>query len=84
MIFHVSFGRCSADEETTCGENKWEILRMGADIRIKCLGCGHLIMMPRAEFNKKLKKVLHSANDPVNLKEEYYVPKENIAVPHFE
>ena len=67
-----------------CGENKWEILRMGADIRIKCLGCGHLIMMPRAEFNKKLKKVLHAANDPVNLKEEYYVPKESIAVPHFE
>lgn len=30
-----------------CGENKWEILRMGADIRIKCLGCGHLIMMPQ-------------------------------------
>lgn len=57
---------------------------MGADIRIKCLGCDHLIMMPRAEFNKKLKKVLHSANDPVNLKEEHYVPKENIAVPHFE
>ena len=41
-----------------CGENKWEILRMGADIRIKCLGCGHLIMMPRAEFNKKLKKAI--------------------------
>lgn len=67
-----------------CSENKWEILRMGADIRIKCLGCGHLIMMSRAEFNKKLKKVLQAANDPVNLKEEHYVPKENIAVPHFE
>lgn len=36
-----------------CGENQWEVLRIGADIRIKCLGCGHLIMMSRADFNKK-------------------------------
>lgn len=41
-----------------CGENRWEIVRMGADIRIKCLGCGQLVMMPRREFNRKLKKVL--------------------------
>lgn len=43
-----------------CGENRWEIIRMGADIRIKCLGCGQLVMMPRREFNRKLKKVLES------------------------
>lgn len=67
-----------------CGENKWEILRMGADIRIKCMGCGRMIMMPRAEFNKKLKKVLHAANDPANQKLEHYVLKENIAIPHFD
>lgn len=41
-----------------CGENRWEIVRMGADIRIKCLGCGQLVMMPRREFNRKLKKVI--------------------------
>ena len=38
-----------------CGVNRWEIIRLGADIRIKCLGCGQLIMMPRREFNRKLK-----------------------------
>lgn len=43
-----------------CGENRWEIIRMGADIRIKCLGCGQLVMMPRREFNRKIKKVLES------------------------
>ena len=43
-----------------CGENKWEIIRMGADIRIKCLGCGQLVLMPRREFNRKIKKVLES------------------------
>ena len=39
-----------------CGENKWEITRVGADIKIKCLKCGRSIMLPRIEFNKKLKK----------------------------
>lgn len=40
-----------------CGTNSWKIIRMGADIRIKCLGCGHSIMIPRNEFAKKLKRV---------------------------
>lgn len=41
-----------------CGENLWEITRLGADIRIKCTKCGRIVMIPRVEFNKKLKKVL--------------------------
>lgn len=40
-----------------CGSNEWEIVRMGADIKIKCLKCGRAIMLPRIDFNKKLKKV---------------------------
>ncbi|MDD3187440.1 MAG: DUF951 domain-containing protein [Bacilli bacterium] len=41
-----------------CGTNEWEITRLGADIKIKCVKCGRSIMMPRIEFNKKLKKVV--------------------------
>lgn len=41
-----------------CGENKWEITRIGADIKIKCLKCGRSIMLPRIDFNKKLKSVV--------------------------
>ena len=41
-----------------CGTNEWEIIRMGADIKIKCLNCSRSIMIPRIEFNKKLKKVI--------------------------
>ena len=37
---------------------QWKIIRMGADIRIKCLGCGSSVLFPRSEFEKKLKKVL--------------------------
>ena len=41
-----------------CGTNSWEIIRIGADIKIKCQNCGRSIMMPRIEFNKKLKKIV--------------------------
>lgn len=41
-----------------CGTNEWEVVRMGADIKIKCLNCGRFIMLPRIEFNKKLKKII--------------------------
>lgn len=41
-----------------CGTNNWEIIRVGADIKIKCTNCGRTIMLPRIEFNKKIKKVL--------------------------
>ena len=41
-----------------CGTNNWEIIRIGTDIKIKCIECGRTIMLPRIEFNKKLKKVI--------------------------
>ena len=40
-----------------CGTNEWEVVRVGADIKIRCTGCNRIIMMPRVEFNKKLKKI---------------------------
>lgn len=44
-----------------CGTNEMEIIRMGMDIRIKCTGCKHSVLVPRAKFESKLKKVLRSA-----------------------
>ena len=41
-----------------CGTNAWELTRVGADIKIKCISCGRTILLPRLEFNKKLKKVI--------------------------
>ena len=41
-----------------CGENLWEVVRLGADIRIKCTKCGRIVMIPRIEFNKKIKKII--------------------------
>ncbi|SFK11084.1 hypothetical protein SAMN04487936_107147 [Halobacillus dabanensis] len=44
-----------------CGENRWKIIRMGADIRIKCEGCGHSVLVPRRKFETKMKKVLETS-----------------------
>lgn len=41
-----------------CGANEWIVERVGADIKLKCTNCNRLIMMPRIEFNKKVKKVI--------------------------
>ncbi len=49
-------------KEHPCRKSKhWKIIRMGADIRIKCLGCGTSVLFPRVEFEKKLKKVVEKA-----------------------
>ena len=40
------------------GGNEWEIVRVGADIKIKCLNCGRTVLIPRIDFNKKIKKIL--------------------------
>ena len=45
-----------------CGTNKWQIIRVGTDIKIKCLNCNRTIMLPRVEFNKKIKKVVEDEN----------------------
>ena len=66
-----------------CQTNDWEILHIEEDIKMKWMRCGHMVMMPRSEFNRKLKKVLTKANDPVNAKKEQYVPKDRIARPNF-
>lgn len=40
-----------------CGENLWEVVKLGADIRLKCSKCGRIVIIPRIELNKKIKKV---------------------------
>jgi hypothetical protein len=47
-----------------CGSNEWEIIRMGMDIRIKCVNCKHSVLIPRLEFEKKMKKVLRTTASP--------------------
>lgn len=53
-----------------CGTNEMEIIRMGMDIRVKCTGCKHSVLMPRAKFEQKLKKVLRSAAETGELSDQ--------------
>lgn len=36
-----------------CGTNEWQITRTGMDFRLKCQGCGHQVMLPRKQVEKK-------------------------------
>ncbi len=38
-----------------CGANAWEIIRVGADFRLKCMGCEHQVMLPRKAVEKGFK-----------------------------
>ncbi len=43
-----------------CGANEWQIIRTGADVKIKCLQCGRIVMLDRAEFVKRAKKIINT------------------------
>lgn len=40
-----------------CGSHEWEVLRIGADFRLKCTGCGHQIMIARKLVEKNLREI---------------------------
>ena len=41
-----------------CGSKVWTILRVGMDIKLKCSGCGHELMLPRSKAEKAIKKLI--------------------------
>lgn len=41
-----------------CGSRRWEVLRVGMDIKMKCLGCGHEVMQPRRKAEKMIKRIV--------------------------
>lgn len=47
-----------------CGSDRWTVVRIGADVKIKCLGCGRIVMLERADFVKRRKKVLSQGPVP--------------------
>ena len=44
-----------------CGSFEWEVLRSGADFRLKCVGCGHQIMIARTALEKSIKAIKRQA-----------------------
>ncbi|MCI9126062.1 MAG: DUF951 domain-containing protein [Eubacterium sp.] len=41
-----------------CGTNEWEIIRIGADFKLKCRGCNRIVMVQRKAFEKSVKKLI--------------------------
>lgn len=44
-----------------CGSREWEVLRIGADFRLKCMGCCHQIMVPRKLVEKNVREIREKA-----------------------
>ena len=47
-----------------CGSSEWTVIRTGADIKMKCSGCGRIVMLDRETFHKRRKKILRQGPDP--------------------
>lgn len=50
--------RVEMKKQHPCGEKVFVITRVGMDIKLKCTGCGHEVMLPRAKAEKGIKKIL--------------------------
>ena len=48
-----------------CGANEWDVVRIGADIGLRCRGCGRRLMLPRGKFNKSVKSFVSRAGPSV-------------------
>lgn len=49
--------RIKMKKQHPCGSHEWEVLRIGADFRLKCVGCGHQIMISRKSVEKNLREI---------------------------
>lgn len=45
-----------------CGEKRWLVLRTGMDFRLRCMGCGHEVMLPRSKAEKNIREVLRESD----------------------
>jgi hypothetical protein len=41
-----------------CGSDQWEVVRLGADIGIRCLRCGRRVLMPRVKFERRIRQFI--------------------------
>ena len=51
-------------QDPPCGSRRWEVLRGGMDIRLRCVGCGHEVLAPRRKVEKSIKRVIPKEETP--------------------
>ena len=65
MIETFSLGdRVILKKPHACGENLWEIVRVGADVKLKCTACGRVVMLDRESFLRRRKAVISRGVEP--------------------
>ena len=47
-------------KEHPCGSKRWQVLRVGMDIKLRCLGCGHEVMGARSKLERNIKEIRHA------------------------
>ena len=57
-----------------CGNDTWEVIRTGADIKIRCLRCSHVVLMSRETFLKRRKAVVSRGSSPYEKKPDERIP----------
>jgi hypothetical protein len=50
-----------------CGSYDWQVVRLGADIGIKCLKCGRRVLVARSVFERRLKGFISRGSDGTQL-----------------
>ena len=48
-------------KEHPCGEKRWLVLRTGMDVRLRCMGCGHEVMLPRQKAEKNIRQIVRES-----------------------
>ena len=66
---HFELGdRLRLRKQHPCGNTDWEVVRLGADIGLRCEKCGRRVLLPRSEVERRVKQVLpravKAADDP--------------------
>lgn len=57
MVVYDVGDKVTLKKKHPCGSSDWEILRVGADFKLKCCGCGHEIMVSRTLVEKSTKNI---------------------------
>jgi len=59
MVMEINLGDIvRLKKKHPCGSDQWRVVRLGADIGIKCLGCQHRVLIERAVFERRVKEFI--------------------------
>ena len=50
-----------------CGGSDWEVVRLGADIGLRCLNCNHRVLLDRSTLERRIKQFLSRGPAPADL-----------------